>query len=360
MDDQKKRAKGAAFPERTPKPYVKQAAVDVGQSRPPESLRGTVFFESVETLRDNPIGGGAASAKVTVPVSYGDRRIEFQRTATFSVSEHTGTGTVQGMMSPSSKTKYTKVLPTRLTQDRATVEARMLKALSPGGEDYNTRKNAVPMDDAAKADEHLLSEKRKTFLAPGASPLGGIALGSFLEDITAGRGLSLQNVGSAMRAILMTEKWKLKLGEQGAGEGFADKMFGALPQLGNEKKPIKTTVGDVQLPKTGLAELKKHWANPNTFTVESQIESIHQVHQEAHRTASRVFDYKLEDPARRQAARWWKAQDLNESKEMLRTKYLDWKMTRHGIRRMPDAAAPVAMEQVVGSRGTKRPLKKME
>lgn len=187
---------------------------------------------------------------------------------------------------------------------------------------------------------------------PKRTALGNLGVQSFLEDVTAGRAVGLDNVGSGIRAQTMAAKWKMKKdGTEDAGKGFADALYASFPQLGTDKKKI----GD--LDKTGIAELKKHWDTGGTsFTKADQLSKIEAAHTEAHNAAVDVFNQKANKLFSAEASapqgKWWKDNEAPlqtafkdlQSEDGLRVdnakrdfsnlegQYVKRKFSRHGIK----------------------------
>lgn len=178
-----------------------------------------------------------------------------------------------------------QVIPETLRLDRATFEGRAMKGL--------TAKNGY--DVTRKRSEVTGSEKKY---------VGGIAIASYLEDLTATRGLAIDDVGSAMRAKTMTEKWSMKHKDEEQSEGFGDKMFDAFPQLGGGGA---TSLWDK------LSTDKKQGVATNKNLHLGNAGKIHQAHVLAETAAGMRFQGKFDqlksidsgEQARTELGQWW-------------------------------------------------------
>jgi hypothetical protein len=336
-----------------------QLASTIGPSRQIPIKGGQAFSNAIKQLGLANGGDQAVRAEfnldldVTRNVS-NPRSQSFLVGGTFSVMEHPTTGLVQGNLKTHAKSSYVgdggdekHVLPKHLSLPRATLESRAIKHLQ--NDDY---------DIAAKSTEITPPGRKQTFDV--STPLGMIAMGSYLEDVTAKRSIGLEHVGSAMRASVMAVKWNLKEGVADAGNDFADKTLAAFPQLGNSS----TSVG--RMVKSGISELREEFKSETKFSKVDQLGSIHAAHQDAFSAAEKRFDTKikaiygawtadnsLSDPvALREAAGGWlgenggqfstifadsgsgdqkRAENASANFKQLKQDYLQRKMNRHGI-----------------------------
>jgi hypothetical protein len=216
-----------------------------------------------------------------------------------------------------------------------------MKQLSDSGVGYKADAKLTQFDE-------LEMTQKNEF--PKQTVLGGIALGSFLEDVTAKRAVGLEDVGSAMRAKTMAKTWSMKT--EGAVEvkGFQKEMLDAFPQLGKAK--IKAG----GLDDSGISAIKKHWdADGKKFTKQKQVGNIVEAHKEAYASASERFELKWTQISKQgnTTGKWWDAKaaeikDINQglkpdsdqkrkdtaSQEFknLGDQYVKRKMTRHGIK----------------------------
>ncbi len=336
-----------------------QVASTIGPSRPLPIKRGQAFSDAIKQLGLANGGDQAVRAEFNLDLDV-TRNVNKPKSqsflvgGTFSVMEHPTTGLVQGHLKTHAKSSYVgkeddakQVLPKNLSLPRATLESRAIKHLQ--NDDY---------DIASKSTEITPPGRKHTFDV--SMPLGMIAMGSYLEDVTAKRSIGLEHVGSAMRASVMAVKWKLKEGVANAGDNFADKTLAAFPQLGNSKESVDG------MAKSGISELREEFKSETKFSKVDQLGSIHAAHQDAFSAAEKRFDTKinaiysawsadksLSDPvALRKAAGGWlggkggqfstifgdadsgdqkRAENASANFKQLKEDYLRRKMSRHGI-----------------------------
>lgn len=337
--------------------FTPQNVSTIGTSKPPTYTVGKPFSDSLADLRSG--GNNMVSTQFALnvkPPGENARNVTVQ--GTFSVAQQ-GTGLVQGMLNTPSNTTHVGpgdynnvVFPKNLSRQRATLEARAIKQLSPMGSTYVASAKESPLDEMP-----MNNGPRKTDNSafPLSNTLGMFALGSHLEDVTASRALNLQGVGSGMRALTMTTKWQMELeGSDDAGKGFQDQMFGAFPQLG--KKGMKGLDKASGLKNTGISGVSDHWGSKKpTFTKDMQIRKIQELHEGAQNMAHGVFMRKLgqvtEDALPK--GQWWsdnadriraflpdvhseeepKRNKAREGLKKIGTEYVHRKMDRHGIDR---------------------------
>ncbi len=336
--------------------FTPQNVTTIGTSQPPTYKTGQAFSDALAQLR----GGGNEMVSTQFalnvkPPNENARLVTVQ--GTISVAQQ-GTGLVQGMLATPSNTTHVGsgdynnvVFPKNLSRQRATLEARAIKQLSPivGGYDASAKESPldeIPMNKAPR--------KLDNSAFPLSNTLGMFALGSHLEDVTANRALNLKDVGSGMRALTMATKWQMELEDSdNAGQGFQDRMFSTFPQLG--KKGMKGVGTASGLDNTGISGLSEHWAKDGTkFTRQQQITSIEQAHQSAQKMAHGVFMRKLEklDGDELPTGKWWsdnadrikaflpdvgsedesKRNLAHEGLRKIGLEYVQRKMSRHGIR----------------------------
>ena len=332
--------------------FTPQDTSTIGAPKPPVFKTGKQFSDAIDALRTG--GEEMVSTKFDLKVKPSNEKA---RTVTvkgdISVMQH-NTGLTQGWLNTPSNTSYlgekynSSVFPQNLSLQRAKLEARAIKQLAPLGDGYKADAKVSPLDEMP-----MLKTKRSVDQSkfPLSNTLGMFAVGSHLEDVTASRGLNLQDVGSGMRAKIMATKWKMELqGNEKAGEGFQKAMFDAFPQIGT-----KSDEG-VGLKGTGISALKEHWEKGgNVFSKQQQVQNIEQAHREAQVMAHSVFENKVGqmEKGKVPSGQWWSdnadrikpflpdIQSDNSGKREQAIKgltdigneYLGRKMDRHGIRR---------------------------
>lgn len=252
----------------------------IGRSRELPIKRGREFSDAIKQLgRKNGDETVRAHFRMKLDLP-DDKQQDFLVGGTFSVMQHPTTGLVQGNLKTHAKSSYVgkanwtkQVLPYELSLPRATIESRAIKHLENDDYDISAKSSAFNPGD----------------LKIGKStPLGMVAMGSYLEDVTAKRSIGLEHVGSAMRASVMAVKWNHKQGIRDAGKDFADNMLNAFPQLGNDK------VKSDDMDKTGISELRKEFKSEDQFSKQDQLKSIRRAHQNAFSAAEMRFAKKIE------------------------------------------------------------------
>lgn len=331
-------------------PYVpqfqRQQVATIGQAiAPPTLLRGD-FHDAIAQLRDG--GAQQVSTKFKLRVKFDtDASQKIEVRGDFGVFGQS-TGLVQGDLKTPGYSAYVNnksdehsVLPVDLSPQRARIEARAIKQLSPVEADYSAKDKTLQFDGIVRTQKGHV---------PKQTVLGGIALGSHLEDITAKRAVGLEDVGSAIRAKTMTAKWKMKTeGTDDAGKGFRTDLLNAFPQLGSG------TVPAANLPKGGISALKEHWeSGGGTFSKQQQVQKIQEAHIGAYNAADGVFQHKFNAVLSGNGAqgKWWTQNsarfqsilaDHNSGEETreqnavnkfgeIREQYRARKLTRHGIK----------------------------
>lgn len=325
---------------------------------PPTPLRGQGFVDGIKELARG--GSGVVYTQLDIPyqqVSPGlsgtsvnvPKRITAH--GTFSVTtQQSNEGKkvwTQGMLQPMGDTSYFddnkmgRAVPSTMTLKTATIESRAMK--------YLALDSYTPKNDGIKSDKKGPTEAlgQKTKSEPLGKILdeshhwGGLTMGSYLEEITAQRGLGFQNVGSGMRAMTMASKWRMKTGGATSEAGFGDKMLASFPQLG--KQAMKPSLGA-----SVLWDRLNKGGTDRQQTLEHHLGfggSIHKAHVEARTEAKKRFSAKLNAITSSGDARghgtWWEKQaphlaDLNKpenaaKRSALRADYLEEKMSRHGI-----------------------------
>jgi len=342
-----KKPRPAALPDlNIPHTYTRQSSTTVGPAHPLAPKVGKSFHDAIGALRDG--GDQIVKTQFNLKVKRGTAKsVSVPIEGEFSVIGQ-GTGLVQGSLHTPNLTAYWgssedhSVLPDNLSLQRARLEGRAIKQLTETGYQADAKKSQL---------DELTLNKDGSF--PKKTTLGGIALGAHLEDITAYRAVSLEDVGSAIRAKTMATKWQiLASGKEDAGQGFRNDLLTAVPQLGNDG------IEAAGLKKTGIAAVKAHWeAGGTVFSKRKQTKNIEAYHQEAHQAASDLFVKKLKDVRASgdfaQAGKWWTKKsaklqaiftDLESPHEATRndaaeryraigTKYVQRKFDRHGIKR---------------------------
>lgn len=330
----------------------RQKLKHIGDALPIQPKSGTAFFEGISKLAS---GRSDKSVRANLNISY-------KLPSMKDYHEHSVDGTIsvmsegnrtQSMLHPMGMTSYFKngqpnVLPKDLSLSRAQLEGKVIKRLSPNGETYDPNSTYTNL----KGDNgELTIGGGKKYAA--RSPVGGIALGSFLEDVTAQRSVGLAHVGSAMRAELMAKKWTMQNEGKGKSLDFATDMLSKFPQLGKEEM------------KSGIARMKKDWdsgTDKPVITKKKQRENIFDAHQSARQAASERFQKKFEaiaDARKKDRStviedkgKWWvdnaakidrkitKWSDPNtsdasrqRSQQKFSQEYVHRKLDRHGINR---------------------------
>ncbi|QDQ24904.1 hypothetical protein FNU76_00285 [Chitinimonas arctica] len=322
--------------------YKRQKRATIGTPTPPSHKVGTHFYNTIDKIRDG--ADKSVTTKLNLQIQKSGHGVHtYPIVANIHAIQH-GTDLTQGNLHTSNATAYQDILPYNLSPQRAKLEGRVIKRLSPGGEHY---------DEGAKiseVDELNLTQKQEY---PKKTPLGGIAIGSFLEDVTAKRAVGLEDIGSAIRAKTMATKWQMKVaGNEHAGYYFDDHMFEAFPQLGKGGQEIHG------LKDTGIAAMKAHWAaNGKMFSKADQLKAISKAHKSAFDGASSVFNQKASalftgSAKFSDSGKWWtsnkanikhlfaemksgdekRVETANKAFGELGQTYLTRKLTRHGIK----------------------------
>jgi hypothetical protein len=324
--------------------FTPQRITNIVTPPSPNTLVGKPFADAISALRDG--GDTGVHTKFNLNVKASGRQESVPVQADFSIKNQ-GTGLTQGMMDTPNFSAYvgkqekSSVLPKNLSLQRGILESRAMKQLSDSGDGYKADSKV------SQFDELKMTQKNEF---PKQTVLGGIALGSFLEDVTAKRAVGLEDVGSAMRAKTMAKTWNMKT--EGAVEvkGFQTEMLDAFPQLG------KSTIKAGGLDESGISAIKKHWdANGKKFTKEKQVENIVEAHKEAYTSAAKRFEHKWTQISKQgnTTGKWWdaKADEIKGINEGLQSEssqkregtanqefknlgddYVKRKMTRHGIK----------------------------
>ncbi len=334
--------------------FTSQNVGRVGAPIPPRHLVGSQFHAAIEGLRDggDEIVSTRFSLRVKV-VSDGNTVLDDVPVGgTFSVFQHRTTGLVQGNLLTGANSAYvgsddrSSVLPRRLSLQRARLESRAIKQLSDSGPAYAANAKISRFDAAKLVPDR---EHRGVKRISRDAPLGGIALASHLEDVTAKRAVGLEDVGSAIRAKVLTVKWRSLEGNSNAGARFRSDLLASFPQLGNKDVPAGG------LNEGGISALKSHWdGNGATFSKQTQIEKIRIAHEDAWSAADRRFVSKFRALSSEEVRPrgWWrqnegrvhsiaqglqskqpntKADALQEFAE-IREEYRTRKLVRHGIK----------------------------
>lgn len=329
--------------------FTAQHVASVGRSIPPRVRLGGDFHRAIQRLRDGSdesvstrfnlkvqVGSGRESISETVPVA-----------GTFSVFQHTTTELVQGNLVTAAHSAYKarddrlSVLPRHLSRQRATLESRAIKQLADSGRGYDAAAKWTRLDEAPLVNRDQEISKQ--------APLGGIALASHLEDITAKRAVGLEHVGSAIRASLLSVKWRQLSGESAAGRNFRARLLASFPQLGNKDLPAGG------LPEGGISALRQHWQEEiPTFSKEVQLAKIQIAHDNASEAARLRFSKKLKalETTRVSRGEWWRENERSllsalseagsgspgtraqgaEALQDIRRDYVARKLGRHGIK----------------------------
>lgn len=329
--------------------FTAQPLASVGRSIPPRVRIGGDFHQAIQRLRDGSDETVSTQFNLYVRVEKERARVSaFVPVAgTFSVFQHATTGLVQGNLVTAANSAYKadndklSVLPRHLSPQRATLESRAIKQLAHSGERYNAAAKQTQFNDAPLVDSGRKISKK--------APLGGIALASHLEDITAKRAVGLDHVGSAIRASLLAVKWRQLSGDRAAGTNFRARLLASFPQLGNKDLPAGG------LPEGGISALRQHWREGDpTFSKEVQLDKIDKAHKDATEAASLRFSQKLNalETERISRGAWWKENKRSlraalkelrsdspaarargvEALQDIRGNYVERKLGRHGIK----------------------------
>ncbi len=302
---------------------------------PVPRYRGKEFTSNINHLaQGTAITVGSVTAQLKIPYAVGPDMAhatgqEVDIFGTYSVLPRFGDEAwTQGMMEPTGKTSY--------------FDVNVVRGPSPGK--YKTGKNkgkdrpgtitgrtivgrAVPLDldlktatVESRAMKFLaIKEAKYTPKAPGddvrfddaskTGYLGGLTMGSYVEEITGKRSVGIGNTGSGMRAMTLASKWRMKTAGTTSEAGFGRKLLEAFPQLG--KGGMEQAVTDA-----GWNALKQHGgtkplmgasalddevrlggANAQSVYAHHQgmKGSVYKAHVEARDAAKRRFDQKLTD-----------------------------------------------------------------
>jgi hypothetical protein len=344
-----------------------QPAASIGRGKAVPLLTGAEFDAHIRAMAAGNNESVRTSVLLNVSKAASDAHGQRHEVgASFSVDTHPTTELTQGMMDSSAMTAYVStknktineqnsVLPQNLTFERAQLESRVIKALSPPA-------GPAPYDSSAKRSiypELDFNQKGKI----KESTVGAIALGTYLEHVTAQRAVELERVGSALRATLMTAKWDMRTaqlnqvtdGTEKVKAGFRDSTMDAFPQLGKNSYAMPS----LKLDHSGISALKSLWEDgSSTFTAATQAANIKHAHDEANRAATGVFNAKFAQAFQQastaeiaKSGKWWAAnaatiQSIREDHasgdvkrqetaktnfDTLATGYRTRKLTRHGI-----------------------------
>jgi hypothetical protein len=329
--------------------FTAQAVGSVGRPIPPRLRIGREFHQAIQNLREG--SGESVSTRFNLRVRVERDSLRISQIVpvggSFSVFQHTTTGLVQGNLLTGAKSAYKaadenfSVLPRNLSLQRAVLESRAIKQLADSGRGYDAAAKWSQLDEAPLVNEDREISK--------LAPLGGIALASHLEDITAKRAVGLDHVGSAIRASVLAVKWKLIEADGNAFRGFRSQILSSFPQFGNKKVPAGG------LDEGGISALKRHWdAGGTTFSKQDQLDKIQGAHDDASHAAGLRFISKLKalGTSERPGGAWWeeneerlrsalrnvRSGDRGRSERGtgelrdIRREYVAWKFARHGIK----------------------------
>jgi hypothetical protein len=254
---------------------------------------------------------------------------------------------VQGVLMPMGKTSYFddtgmgKVVPSTLTLKTAKMEGRAMKFLSMEDAKYTPKSDIVA--DSDKPASEALTKKGKTVREE--KHWGGLALGSFLEEVTGGRGLNISGVGYGMRAMTMAAKWKMRSANTTEDTGFGTRMLKAFPQLGKAAISKHLNTGE-SLGASALYDDLMKGGTKAAKVREGHLGvggSIYKAHREARGAAKQRFNDKLQQIQSGSLSvghgKWWddkakstdfKNADAQELKR-LRKEYVETKLGRHAI-----------------------------
>ncbi|HUA79152.1 MAG TPA: hypothetical protein VL997_02180 [Dyella sp.] len=349
MDDKKRANDGSSSKYERPKKLRPQLQPSLPVT--PLITRGRAFTGGIDALA----GGGYTSVFTKLDIPYkksNDAPASVKRYGTFSVREWVSEGRptwTQGLFSGppgstyttayygESKTQINKLVPSTLSLRRATVESQAIKYLV--DDTY-----AVKPEKQVKAGSPSESTEQ----------WGGLAIGSFLEDVTGSRALNIHHVGSAMRATVMAAKWKMKSEGVDNQANFGKDLLESFPQLGKAEWSHNEKYGASKLREkldrlTDVANTPQKQEALNIFSSHVGVAgSIPLAHSEVRKQARARFDAKfkeLEGKDVNALGAWWKgkAAELEAAKDPanlsvrlnLRDEYLQRKLGRHAIVNYP-------------------------
>ncbi|MDN3578310.1 hypothetical protein QWZ03_16195 [Chitinimonas viridis] len=302
---------------------------------PVPRYRGKDFTANITHLaQGTPTTVGSVTAQLKIPYAIGPdmanaRGKEVDIFGTYSVLPRFGDEAwTQGMMVPMGTTSYFDVnevrgpspgkyktgkkagqdrpgpvigrpivgraVPLDLDLKTATVESRAMKFLAIKAAKYTPK---------APGDDVLFDDASKT------GYLGGLTMGSYVEEITGKRSVGIGNTGSGMRAMTLASKWRMKTAGTTSEAGFGRKLLESFPQLG--KGGLEQAVKDAgwnvlthhggTKPLMGASALddEVRLGGANALSVYQHHQgmkgSVYKAHVEAREAAKRRFDQKLTD-----------------------------------------------------------------
>lgn len=350
--------------------HVFQSASDHQMPVAPTMKRGQAFVEAIDELASGRSDKSVfaqlnidftkrvitTSDDLPPVITSTDSKAKVGLAATIGLTRpNEKTNFVQGLLMPMGKTSYFddkgkgKVVPSTLTLKTAKMEGRAMKFLSTEDGAY------TPKDDIIADRDKLASEAKtkKGKTQREEKHWGALALGSFLEEITGGRGLGINGVGYGMRAMTMAAKWKMRSANTAEDTGFGARMMKAFPQLGKAKISKFLKTGE-SLGASALNDDLKRGGAKAAKVREDHLGvggSIYKAHWEARGAAKQRFKDKLQQIQTGTLSvghgKWWddkakstdfKNADAQELKR-LRKDYIETKLGRHAI-----AAAPKPYE----------------
>ncbi|RDS79917.1 hypothetical protein DWU98_15880 [Dyella monticola] len=350
MEDKKRAHSGS--PSKYERPKKLQPQVQPSLPVAPLVTRGRAFTGGIEALAR---GGSNTSVFTKLDIPYkksNDDPASIKRYGTFSTREWISEGRLpwtQGLFSGNpgatyttayygdSKTHINKLVPSAISLRRATVESQAIKYLA--DDTYAVKEGKrVKAGSPSENTEHW----------------GGLALGSFLEDVTGSRALNIHHVGSALRASVMAAKWKMKSGGVDPQPNFGKDLLESFPQLGKAEWSNNEKYGASKL-REKLDRLSDVDNTPgkqeavNIFNSHVGLAgSIPTAHVQARKQAKARFEAKFKELEGKDASalgEWWKGKtgELEAAKNPdnlsvrlnLRDEYLQRKMDRHAIVNYP-------------------------
>lgn len=289
------------------------------------------------------------SRKVTLPIAFGTASVpkshDLVLDSAFTTRTHWKDGHqwTQGWLELGGSTTYENILPDTLTLQRAQAEGHVMKKLALG-EGYMP-KNPLSFVGVTNSIADL---------KPRISGWGRPALQSYLEEVTGRTSLSVNEIGSGMRAMMLASKMRMKNAGTVSEGSFKSRMLASFPQL--LTKDSTPTPGGASLLNTNIYDEQQ--ASPGVITpTQTQIaKSAIRAHKEVNYEIRKRFDQKwnaIASGATAQATgNWWASKfsggkfgvgtkGFNEmnahlsqsriTKKTLRAQYVSDKLAKYGI-----------------------------
>ncbi|WP_255989728.1 hypothetical protein [Chitinolyticbacter albus] len=304
---------------------------DANPQRPAPTLRGDPFTSNIKHLANGVVTTvSSVSAQLKIPFAVGPDMAhalhkEVDIYGTYSVLPRYGNKPwTQGLMNPMGATSYFgvdetrgpetttktgrpkpgpvisrdivgKAVPLDMDLKTATIESRAMKFLALDAPTYKPKAS----DEKTRFDNDNQAEF-----------LGGLTMGSYVEEITGKRSIGIGKTGSGMRAMTLASKWRMQNSGTTSEAGFGQNLLASFPQLG--KGELKKAVADAgwdvlkqrkgkKEPLMGAAaledEVRKGGADAKHVYAHHQgmSGSVYKAHIEARDAAKRRFDKKFSD-----------------------------------------------------------------